>query len=60
MTALDDAIRRRIERQAAEAKAKAKAKAKPPNPLASAIARNLAGPNPTRPTAQPSKETHRG
>jgi hypothetical protein len=56
MTALDDAIRRRIERQAAEAKAKAK----PPNPLASAIARNLAGPNPTRPTAQPSKETHRG
>ncbi|MGC9473260.1 hypothetical protein ACP4I1_03745 [Streptomyces sp. WG4] len=54
MTALDDAIRRRIQRQAAEAKAK------PPNALASAIARNLAGPNPTRPTTQPPKETHRG
>ncbi|MFD3729986.1 hypothetical protein [Streptomyces sp. NPDC058632] len=54
MTALDDAIRRRIQRQAAEAQAK------PPNPLASAIARNLAGPNPTRPTTQPPKEPHRG
>lgn len=54
MNALDDAIRRRIQRQAAEAKAK------PPNPLASAIARNLAGPNPTRATIQPPKETHRG
>ncbi|MGC9437658.1 hypothetical protein [Streptomyces sp. WG5] len=54
MNALDDAIRRRIQRQAV------KAKAKPPNPLASAIARNLAGPNPTRPTTQPPKETHRG
>ncbi len=54
MTALDAAIRRRIQRQVAEAQAK------PPNPLASAIARNLAGPNPTRPTTQPPKETPRG